>query len=208
MVWYFAYGSDLHRHALADFCKLAGRPIPRREEVRPAVLPNHRLAFSSFDPVWNGGAADILRAPGKSVSGLLMQLSPHGLETLDRLAGRTHDRSNRETGRRRRMKVKVSAYGTEPAIEAIAYQVVHPDDHHIPPTRQYMDRLIEAAVESGLSTMWVMYLRSFAVREPAVRYVPPELPMVAPPRFVRRFVERVPFVAQRPRRELELAGTN
>ncbi len=208
MTWYFAYGSDLHRHALADWCKHTHRPIPRREELRPAVLANHRLAFSHFDPFWNGGTADILAAPGKSVSGVLMQISTHGLDTLDRLAGRSHDRSNREIGARRRIKVQVSSYGTQPPIEAIAHQVIHPDDHHIPPTRLYMNRLIEAAVESGLSTMWVMYLRSFEVREPAVRYEAPELPMVAPPRYVRRFVEDVPRVARRARHKLELVGSN
>jgi hypothetical protein len=152
MIRYFAYGSDLHRDSIADWCKHADRPVPRREDLRPAVLTHHRICFPIHEDFWRGGIADIVPAPGKSVSGALMEMSSHGLETLERMAGRS---------RSQRTIVRVTPYTGGPPVEAITFRIGQPDVRHIPPSARYLDRLTEAASEIGLSMMWVMHLQSF-----------------------------------------------
>jgi gamma-glutamylcyclotransferase len=161
VIRYFAYGSDLHRDSIADWCKLADRPLPRRDDLRPAVLTNHRICFPAHETFWQGGVADIVSAPGKSVSGALMEISAHGLETLERMPGRS--RSNR-------MIVRVTPYAGGPPVEAITFRIGQPDLFHVPPTTLYLERLTEAAAEIGLSMMWVMHLQSF----PAIPVAPRE----------------------------------
>ena len=57
MIRYFAYGSDLHRDSIADWCRNAERPLPRRENVRPAVLSHHRICFPVHEDFFGGGIA-------------------------------------------------------------------------------------------------------------------------------------------------------
>jgi hypothetical protein len=153
MIRYFAYGSDLHRDAIADWCRHADRPLPRRDDLRPAVLTHHRICFPVHEPFWRGGIADIVHQPGKSVSGALMELSSHGLETLERMPGRS---------RAQRTIVRVTPYEGGPPVEAITFRVGFPDLRYFPPSTLYLRRLAEAAAEIGLSMMWVMHLESFA----------------------------------------------
>jgi hypothetical protein len=152
MIRYFAYGSDLHRDSIADWCRHADRPLPRRDELRPAVLTHHRICFPTHEAFWRGGVADIVPQPGKSVSGALMQISHHGLETLERMAGRS---------RSQRTLVRVTPYAGGPPVEAITFRIGLPDLRHVPPSARYLERLTAAAAEIGLSMMWVMHLRSF-----------------------------------------------
>jgi hypothetical protein len=160
MIRYFAYGSDLHRDAIADWCKHADRPLPRREDVRPAVLTHHRICFPIHEAFWQGGIADIVPEPGKSVSGALMEISNHGFETLERMAGRSLAR---------RTTVRVTPYAGGPPVEAITFRIGQPDVRHMPPSVRYLERLTEAAAEMGLSMMWVMHLQSFPALPVCVR---------------------------------------
>jgi hypothetical protein len=160
MIRYFAYGSDLHRDSIADWCRNADRPLPRRENVRPAVLSHHRICFPAHEDFWGGGIADIVPAPGKSVSGALMELSSHGLDTLERMAGRT---------RAQRAIVRVTPYAGGPPVEAITYRIGQPDLGHVPPSARYLDRLMRAGAEIGLSMMWVMHLSSFPAKPMSAR---------------------------------------
>jgi hypothetical protein len=152
MIRYFAYGSDLNFDSIADWCSHADRPLPRREALRPAVLAHHRLCFPVYDSFWQGGVADIAPQPGKMVSGALMELSGHGLETLERMFGRS---------RSRRTIVSVTPYAGGPPVEAVTFRIGLPDICHIPPSQRYLHRLAQAASDVGLSMMWVMHLQSF-----------------------------------------------
>jgi gamma-glutamylcyclotransferase len=180
MIRYFAYGSDLHRDSIVDWCRFSQRALPRREELRPAVLAHHRICFPTYDEFWRGGVADIVPSPGKTVSGALMELSGHGLETLERLANRC---------RARRTIVRVSTYTGGHPVEAITFRMGHGDALHVPPSALYMKRLAEAASEIGLSMMWVMHLHSFLTLPMTAADQPVEAP-VNEPGFVPRPARR------------------
>jgi hypothetical protein len=152
MIRYFAYGSDLHFDSIGDWCRHADRPLPWRDKLQPAVLAHHRICFPVHEPFWHGGIADIAPQPGKTVGGALMELSRHGLETLERMADRS---------RSQRTIVRVTPYIGGPPVEAITFQIGLLDLRHVPPSQRYLDRLTQAAADIGLSMMWVMHLKSF-----------------------------------------------
>lgn len=158
---YFAYGSNLNARAVSDWCRHHGHRPPALQGGRPAVLDNYRLGFPIFSEYWGGGIADIVYDPGKYVMGVLFDLNDGELALLDRKVGREVDGAGRELGIYLRTEVKVAPLGKGQAVRAMTYQGVSVDRNHIPPTRHYMDLLIQGACAHGLSTMWLSYLQTF-----------------------------------------------
>src|SRR3954471_9536479 len=158
---YFAYGSNLNARAVAEWCRHHGQRPVALQGGRPAVLDNYRLGFPIFNEYWGGGIADIVYDPGKYVMGVLLDLSEQELALLDRKVGRRLDSAGREAGVYRLAEVKVAPLGKGEPVKAVTYQGVDADRNHIPPTRHYMDQLIQGACAHGLSSMWVAYLQTF-----------------------------------------------
>jgi hypothetical protein len=158
---YFAYGSNLNARAVAEWCRHHGQRRVALQGGRPAVLDNYRLGFPIFSEYWGGGIADIVYDPGKYVMGILLDVAEVELALLDQKVGRRLDGGGREVGAYRLAEVKVSPLGKAAPVKAVTYQGVNTDRNHIPPTRHYMDLLIQGACAHGLSSMWVSYLQSF-----------------------------------------------
>jgi hypothetical protein len=158
---YFAYGSNLNARAVSEWCRHHGHRPPPLQGGRPAVLDNYRLGFPIFSEYWGGGIADIVYDPGKYVMGVLLDLTDAQLELLDRKVGRELDASGKEVGVYRRVELKVAPLGKGEPVAAVTYQGVNIDRNHVPPTRHYMDLLIQGACAHGLSAMWVAYLQTF-----------------------------------------------
>lgn len=163
-MWYFAYGSNLNTRAVADWCRHYGLRSPSLKNGRPAVLDNYRLSFSIYSEYWGGGTADIVYDPGKYVAGVLFDLTEPEMAVLDQKVGCKTDAAGKETGVYSRITVKVAPLGKGEPVQAITYQGTNADRFHIPPTRHYMDLVIQGAYEYGLSMMWVAYLQSFATQ--------------------------------------------
>ena len=125
------------------------------------MLDNYRLGFPVFSEYWGGGIADIVYDPGKYVMGVLLDLSDAELDLLDRKVGREVDATGKEVGVYGRVEVKVAPLGKGKPVLAVTYQGVNTDRNHVPPTRHYMDLLIQGACAHGLSSMWVAYLQTF-----------------------------------------------
>lgn len=172
-MWYFAYGSNLNAHAVAEWCRHYGLRPPSMKAGRAAVVENYRLCFPIYSEYWGGGIADIVYDPGKSVAGVLYDLSAAELKVLDRKVGRKVDQGEVESGVYRRVEVSVRAMGRGEAVNAITYQGTAGDRGHIPPTRHYMDLVIQGAYAHGLSMMWISYLQSFTVQSAARLPRPP-----------------------------------
>ena len=73
---YFAYGSNLDAEQMKARCPTA-RPLGI------ARLADHRLGFTHYSKRWQGGAADILPALGRSVWGLVYEMGPDDFARLD-----------------------------------------------------------------------------------------------------------------------------
>lgn len=163
-MYYFAYGSNLNTKAVAEWCRRHSLRAPDMKAAKPAVLENYRLCFPLYSEYWGGGTADVVYDPGKSVSGVLFSLTESDMEVLDKKVGRQLDANGKEIGVYKRIIVKASPQKKGESVEAVTYQGTNPDRYHIPPTQLYMDSVISAAYEYGLSLMWISYLQSFATQ--------------------------------------------
>jgi hypothetical protein len=161
---YFAYGSNLNAKAVADWCRHFGHRPPAMKSARPAVLDNYRLCFPIFSEYWGGGIGDIEYDPGKYVMGSLIEVTDAEMAILDEKVGRKLDANGREVGVYKRIEITVSPLGKGDPIKAVTYQGVSVEKNHIPPTKYYMDLLIQGAYRAGLSMMWISYLQSFSTQ--------------------------------------------
>lgn len=162
-MWYFAYGSNLNAKAVAEWARHFGYRPPAMKPGRPAVLDNYRLGFSIFSDYWGGGIADIVYDPGKYVAGALFDLSEQDLSILDLKVGRKLE-NGKDLGVYKRIEVTVAPLGKGDPVKAVTYQGTNSDRYQIPPTKHYMDTLIEGAYGFGLSMMWIAYLQSFSTQ--------------------------------------------
>lgn len=164
-MWYFAYGSNLNCRAVAEWCRHYGFRAPGMKNGKPAVLDNYRLCFPIYSEYWGGGIGDIVYDPGKYVMGALFDLTEAELAVLDEKVGRKLDSSGRDVGVYKQIEIKVAPLGKGEPVKAITYQGVNSDRFHIPPTRHYMDHVIQGAYSFGLSMMWISYLQSFSTQQ-------------------------------------------
>jgi hypothetical protein len=164
-MWYFAYGSNLNSRAVGEWCRHFGYKPPTLKPGRAAILDNYRLGFPIFSEYWGGGIGDIVYDPGKYVAGALFDLSEAELEVLDAKVSRKLDSAGREIGTYKRIDVKVSPLGKGEPVSAMTYQGINVERYYIPPTKHYMDLVIQGAYSFGLSMMWVAYLQSFSTQQ-------------------------------------------
>ena len=161
---YFAYGSNLNARAVAEWCRHFGLRPPSMKTGKPAVLDNYRLGFPIYSEYWGGGIADIVYDPGKYVAGVLFDLTESDLKVLDQKVGRKLDSAGRETGIYKRIEVKIAPLGKAEPVIAATYQGTNAERYDIPPTRHYMDLVIQGCFSYGLSMMWISYLQSFSTQ--------------------------------------------
>ena len=133
MTLLFAYGSNMASEEMAAWC-------PRHRFVGPARLDDFRVEFRRRSIRWQGGAADLVEAPGEAVWGALYDLPDGELERLDAKEGAGHAY--------RRRAVDVEQDGQMRA--AVAYEVIDKEPNEVPPTRQYLELLRSGARERGL----------------------------------------------------------
>ena len=118
---------------------------PDASFLGPARLDGFELGFRRRSVRWDGGAADILPAPGRSVWGVLYELPRDALEALDAKEGAGFAYRRRE--------VAVDLDGR--VITAIAYDVIEKEPVDVPPTPGYAALLLAAARQRGLPRHYV-----------------------------------------------------
>jgi hypothetical protein len=190
-MWYFSYGHDLNDRSLAEWydqSRLRAQP-PRKMTASTAV--NFRIAFPVFSSYWQGGVAGMIPEPGKRVAGALIDLPDKHYERLADFNDALLDERGIPRGAFRPHTISVTPYTGGDAVEAIAFVPIAPDDGHVPPTRLYMERLVEAALDLDLSAFWVMHLRSFPTGSEETSRFFPRRRIVAPVRAVPRVKEPV-----------------
>jgi hypothetical protein len=158
---YFSYAHDLNYRSLVEWHDLRGLCAPLPKPMKSVIATNFRLAFPVFSGYWQGGAAGLIAEPGKRVPGGLVEVTREHLDMLGEFNERTNDPlTGRERGAFRLTDIAVTPYGGGKPIRAATFVPAAPEQGHVPPTRLYIDRLVEAALELDLSVMWVMHLRS------------------------------------------------
>lgn len=145
-LWYFAYGSNLHRDVFIE-----------RRQMRPLAtrwgwLGDYRLCFNI--PIGPGerGVANIEPQPGARTCGALYLLTPEGFDRLDRTEGVNFNIY-------RRLPIEVVAPEGD-RVAAFAYQSSITTAGRKPSPR-YMRLLLEGARQHGLPAPWRSFLQGF-----------------------------------------------
>lgn len=147
MPLYFAYGSNMHQEQMKTRCGNLAKIMGK------GCLKAYRLGFTHYSSVWSGGVADILPDPCAAVWGLVWNLPETGLQLLDDYEG-----FNRKPKIYARFHIPIEANGQTYA-DVWAYSVARKQGF-IPPSNQYMDRLICGAEEGALPDEYIATLRT------------------------------------------------
>lgn len=161
--FYFAYGSNLLTKRIH---------INNASAVRVAngILHDFRLDFADatadakyHSPTWNGCPATIIPQLKSKVIGVIWSIKSEDLEMLDRQEGV-------EVGIYKPLTVDIERLDTTEFITCRCYQLVHnpaeslePTDRPVErcPSRDYLNVVVNGAVESKFSDEYVDFLKSF-----------------------------------------------
>ena len=149
-VTYFAYGSNMAPEVIARLC-------PRSRYLGVARLADYRLAFTRRSIKTGTGVADIVQAPSETAWGVLYEIADDELAAIDRKEGQGWAYT------RVTLPVQLAAGG--PECMAVTYTVRFKEASEIPPSRQYLTRLISAATERGLPSRYIGRLKSVRTAE-------------------------------------------
>lgn len=138
---YFAYGScmnlkDIRRTTPAEF-------------VSAATLFDYKLAFTRYSQGRKGGVADVVKASGDYIEGVLFRIQD--LKALDTREGAPHCY--------KRKKIKVLVHETMKFVNVWTYEVVRKEEYEIQPS-EYYKRLIREGAQQFLSKDYVIDLEA------------------------------------------------
>lgn len=155
-VWYFAYGSNMDPGQMID------RKI-RFSAASRAVLKEHTLVFNRYSVTYGAGVADIIPKQGGAVEGVLYLVTERALKVLDKFEGVAR-------GLYQRAFVVVEDEKGTPH-RAVCYQIVDKAIVTIPPSLEYLTKLVKGAEAFGLSPDYIQGLRDRLahVRRPGTR---------------------------------------
>jgi gamma-glutamylcyclotransferase len=156
---YFAYASNLAPNVITRLC-------PRHSYLGVAHLADHRLAFTRRSRKTGTGVADIVQAAGEMVWGVLYRIDDNELAAIDRKEG--HDWAYK------RVMLPVRLEGG-PERTAVTYTVCSKERTQVPPSRQYLDLVIEAVRERGLPGPYIEQIEAIRVADSYSRVLPPTL---------------------------------
>lgn len=162
-MWYFAYDHLASWREMIRFYRVISPRVPSFDR-HPALLQNHRLCFPLFSELTGGGVASVVASSGKYVAGALFDLPRVVVEKLDEFYGRSIDWAGREQGVYRRLEVCVRRLDSTVPFDAITHQAIADEGDFYPPSARYIDKLIAAACDLGLSSLWIEQLSSFSHR--------------------------------------------
>jgi len=146
LTWYLAYGSNMN-HGIFE-----SRRGMRPTQARPALLENYKLRFNLAIGPGERGVANLESQAGARTWGVLYLITVEQSEQLDRTEGVPR-------GAYRRIPVSPIVDGSE-QIAAFTYQSDRISSGR-KPSRRYIGLLIEGAVQHGLPSGYLRYLRNF-----------------------------------------------
>ncbi|MBN2505343.1 MAG: gamma-glutamylcyclotransferase [Verrucomicrobia bacterium] len=144
---YFAYGSNMDWERMTHASRAA-----HAQFLFKALLPNHKLAFTCRTDAGTG-AADIVPAVGNAVWGVVYHIEPEDRENLDRRRGVLLEECRPDT-------VVLHPEGDlSRTLKAFTYVVCRKLATHQPPTRQYLNWLLNGARQARLPDAYIETLQ-------------------------------------------------
>lgn len=146
MIFYFAYGSNMFTKQLEERVHRVGL------KWNVGVLENYSLQFNKKSSIDQSGKANIVPNGSGKVWGVLFDLSEDELERL----------SNFEKGYRQQT-VDVIVTTPPERLKALTF-LASAGTPQLNPTRSYLQRIIDGALEHGLPSFYCDRLRATASR--------------------------------------------
>lgn len=136
---YFAYGSNLSTRYIRTYC-------PSATFVMKANLSNYRVEFRHYSENRQGGLSSIIEAPGELVQGVIYEVPEEEIEELDILESVPEGLYRRDT---------FLVMGEDGMWhKADLYRVANPSGPY-PPSKGYLEDMIEGAQEHGLEPEYI-----------------------------------------------------
>jgi len=144
-VHYFAYGSNMDQEELTRKIQSEGGDPSGVSNPRWARLDDWRLVFNYFSERRRAGAANIERAQGRWVEGVLWDATEEAMHFIDRKEGCPDCYQ--------RVPVRVSDREGQLLPDVVTYEVVPKRKRtgFCPPNREYLDLMKRAALKFGFS---------------------------------------------------------
>jgi len=156
---YFAFGSNLNPGQMAQRC-------PGHRVVGLAVLRDHRLAFPLTSSDWGGGVAGVQVAHGSEVWGVVYDLTDEHVAALDRYEGFVGPGNQHNLYERERVWVDLTRAddGSIPRRVRAEYYVPRVTNPS-PPSRRYLDAILEGARQHQLPDEYVALIARTATND-------------------------------------------
>jgi gamma-glutamylcyclotransferase (GGCT)/AIG2-like uncharacterized protein YtfP len=143
-MYYYAYGSNLSIKYVRTYC-------PSATFVMKAELPNYRVEFRHYSDNRQGGISSIIEAPGRLVQGVIYEIPEEEIDELDILESVPEGLYRRDT---------FLVLGEDGKWHrADLYRVTKPTGPY-PPSKGYLDDMIEGARDHGLEAGYIEKLVS------------------------------------------------
>jgi cation transport regulator ChaC len=151
---YFAYGSNMNKAQIHARCA-------RPEAIAVARLPHYQVAFFGYSKTWDGAVETVIPAPGQEVWGVIYDLSFSDRDRLDvwqdvRLDG---------TGAYFHYPVRIT--DTEGTTHTVLFYKKDRLESPQPPSREYLDFIVQGAIERGLPASYIEELRRMESKKAA-----------------------------------------
>ena len=145
-LYYFAYGSNMNAKQIRDRCH-------NPKVVGIAKLPDYQIAFFDYAKPWDGALETVLETPGHDVWGVIYEMNPSNRESLDLWHGARLD----GTGAYFHYPV-VLTDTTGVTRMVLLYKKDRLGEPTLP-SKEYVDFIVEGALEHGLPAEYVEELR-------------------------------------------------
>ncbi len=150
---YFAYGSNMDWKQMKERCPSAGF-------VGVARLPDYRLAFTRRSITRGCGVADVVSEAGRSVWGVVFEISALDIDALDKSEGYRPGRSRNSYWRR---ECIIFLEGNEDRLVTASSYFAEPDASPPPPTQAYKDLVLSGALHWHLPDEYIAELEAIEV---------------------------------------------
>lgn len=142
-MFYYSYGSFLDIHTLQKHC-------PNATFVSKAVLLNFEVQFNFLSKKYNAGCTGVEYAPGKTVYGVIYEVSEEDMKYLDTIEGVPEGKYYRQT------LIVVDEAGKFIPVEV--YRTSHPSGPYRS-CRLYVGKMLQGAKMHGLPDAYVEELQ-------------------------------------------------
>jgi gamma-glutamylcyclotransferase len=137
---------------------------PENKPLYRALLPDFCPAFTHKSRKWAGGVLDIRPTLGDGVWGMVFDISEHDLQNLNRFE-EYYGEGKRNSYNQITVTVLKEGAQDDPISKVLTYQVANPYHAHIPPTKEYLHRILVGAEQWELPSEYRKRLEQFKPKD-------------------------------------------